>query len=109
MAQDIDLRSRMTPAPNVKVMINLGACLDIPTGHYIQGRRGESILNGGLGFITGIVGIGNNFKSTIDRFMMLTAMARMNGSPPWDRRAGANGSPGFRMSTTTTRSRSTTV
>lgn len=77
MAQDIDLRSRMTPAPNIKLMINLGACLDIPTGHYIEGRRGESLLNGGLGFITGIVGIGNNFKSTIERFMMFTAMARM--------------------------------
>ncbi|WP_233874255.1 hypothetical protein [Paraburkholderia adhaesiva] len=77
MPADIDLRSRMTPAPNVKLMINLGACLDIPTGHYIEGQRGESVLNGGLGYITGIVGIGNNFKSTIERFMMLTAMSRM--------------------------------
>lgn len=65
------------PAPHIRVMINIGACLDISTGTYIKGRRGEHILNGGLPLITGITGIGNNFKSTVERFMMLTAMSRM--------------------------------
>jgi hypothetical protein len=58
-------------------LINLGALLDIPTGHYVEGRRGEMILLGGLAPITGIVGIGNNFKSTLMHYMTLTAMSRM--------------------------------
>lgn len=57
-------------------MFNIGACLDIPTGTYIKGARGEHILNGGLGALTGVVGIGNNFKSTLMHYMMLTAMSR---------------------------------
>lgn len=69
-----------TPAPVVKVMINIGACMDIPTGTYIKGLRGEHILNGGLGALTGVVGIGNNFKSTVTHYMMLTAMSRFS---PW--------------------------
>lgn len=74
------LKAEFTPAPVVKVMINLGALLDIPTGKFYRGRHGESILNGGLAFLTGIVGIGNNFKSTLMRFMSFTALARMPGS-----------------------------
>ena len=58
---------------SVKPMINIGACLDIPTGFYIKGKYGESLLNGGLGMLTGIAGIGNNFKSTILHYMMLSA------------------------------------
>lgn len=67
-------------APPIKVMINIGACLDIPTGTYVTGRHGESILNGGLGFLTGVVGIGNNFKSTVMHYMSFTAMSRIVGS-----------------------------
>lgn len=71
------LRPALTAAPNVKVMINIGACLDIPTGKYLKGKHGEYILNGGLGFLTGVVGIGNNFKSTAMHYMTYTACARM--------------------------------
>lgn len=67
----------LSKAPNVKVMINIGSLLDIPTGTYILGKHGESILNGGLGFLTGVVGIGNNFKSTNMHNMGVTACARM--------------------------------
>lgn len=67
----------LTKAPNVKVMINIGALLDIPTGKYLPGKHGEMILNGGLGFLTGVVGIGNNFKSTIMHYMGTTMVARM--------------------------------
>ena len=76
----MELRPSFKPAPPVKIMINLGACLDIPTGTYVTGLHGESILNGGLGFLTGVAGIGNNFKSTFMHFMFLTAMSRMEGS-----------------------------
>lgn len=67
----------LTQAPNVKVMINIGALLDIPTGKYLPGKHGEMILNGGLGFLTGVVGIGNNFKSTIMHYMGVAMVARM--------------------------------
>lgn len=69
----MNLIPNFVQAPSVKVMINIGALLDIPTGVYITGLHGESILNGGLGGITGVVGIGNNFKSTIMHYMMLSA------------------------------------
>lgn len=68
--------------PAVKVLINIGALMDIPTGAYIRGLHGESILNGGLGGITGVVGIGNNFKSTMMHYMMLSAAARIAESTP---------------------------
>ena len=69
----------LTQAPNVKVMINIGALCDIPNGRYMAGEHGEMVLNGGLGFLTGVVGIGNNFKSTIMHHMVVTATARMGG------------------------------
>lgn len=69
-----------TPIAPVKVMINVGCLMDIPTGTYVEGLYGESILNGGLGNLTGVVGMGNSFKSTHMHHMMLVAMARMAGS-----------------------------
>lgn len=74
------LQPEFVAAPSVKVMINIGALLDIPTGTYMTGMHGESILNGGLGNLTGVVGMGNNFKSTVMHYQMLTAMSRMKDS-----------------------------
>lgn len=71
------LAPKLERAPNIKVMINIGALLDIPTGTFVEGRHGERILNGGLAFLTGVVGIGNNFKSTFMHYMAVTAAARM--------------------------------
>lgn len=59
-----------------KPYINVGALLDIPTGSLIKGRKGETFINGGLGPITAIVGAGNNFKSTILHYMLLSAASR---------------------------------
>lgn len=75
-----DLRADYTQIPNIKFSYNIGALLDIPTGTYLIGIHGESILNGGLGNITGVVGIGNNFKSTIMHFMLLSAMSKFTKS-----------------------------
>jgi hypothetical protein len=58
---------------SVKLMYNVGALLDIPTGKYILGIHGESILNGGLGVLTAIAGRGNTYKSTIAHYMMFSA------------------------------------
>ena len=63
-----------------KIHINLGALLDIPTGSIITGRKGETIINGGLGQITGVVGPGNNYKSTIAHYMMLSAADKIQGT-----------------------------
>lgn len=75
-----NLQPQFSQIPFVKISYNIGCLFDIPTGAYETGIHGESILNGGLGAITGVVGIGNNFKSTIMHFMMLSAMARFAGS-----------------------------
>lgn len=76
----MELRPAFEAAPVVKALINIGALLDVPTGTFLEGRLGQYILNGGLGALTGIVGIGNNFKSTLMHFQFLTAMSRMRGS-----------------------------
>jgi len=74
------LKNTITPAKAIKPMINIGALLDIPTGDYEFGIHGESILNGGLGNITGIAGIGNNFKSTILHYQALSALYKISMS-----------------------------
>jgi hypothetical protein len=62
--------------PPIKPQINLGALLDIPTGNYLTGLHGESILNGGLTFTTGIVGPPNYFKSKMLNYMLITGFGR---------------------------------
>lgn len=62
---------------HLKILINIGCMMDIPTGGYITGKYGESILNGGLGMLTGITGIGNSFKSTVMHYMTLSAMEKI--------------------------------
>lgn len=64
-------------APALKILFNIGAGFDIPTGTWMKGIHGESILNGGMGFIVGMVGIANNFKTTILNGMILQAMGRV--------------------------------
>lgn len=73
----MDFRPAFKSSPIVRVMFNIGAGLDIPTGLWIIGRKGESILNGGLGFITGVTAIGNGFKSTLSHYMQLSAMSKI--------------------------------
>lgn len=60
-----------------KIYLNVGALLDIPTGLVTTGFKGETIINGGLGPITGVTGPGNNFKSSIMHYMMLSAADRI--------------------------------
>lgn len=65
------------PSPDIRPMLNIGALLDIPTGEYVKGHKGQWVLNGGLGLFTGVVGIGNNYKSTLMNYMMLSAADRV--------------------------------
>ena len=73
----MSLKPTFTPAANIKLMMNIGALMDIPTGFYVTGKYGQQVLLGGLGFMTGIVGTGNMFKSTILDYMMLSAAERI--------------------------------
>ena len=60
-----------------KISYNVGSLLDIPTGKYVKGIKGENILLGGLALITAIVGRGNTFKSTIEHYMLLSAAEKI--------------------------------
>ena len=60
-----------------KIQYNLGALLDIPTGKYVRGRKGENILNAGLPLLTAVTGKGNTFKSTISHYMILSAASKV--------------------------------
>lgn len=62
--------------PSVKIMLSVGCLFDIPTGTYLDGVHGEKILNGGIGNLNGIVGVGNCFKSTITHYIAVTAAYR---------------------------------
>ena len=66
--------------PDVKIAYNVGCCFDIPTGGYVTGRYGESILNAGFGALVGIVGIANSFKSLIMHYLTLSVAARFSES-----------------------------
>jgi len=71
------IKTKFEQAPSIKPMFNIGCLMDIPTGYYVQGRHGESLLVGGLGMLTGVVGIGNSFKSTIMHYMVLSAINKI--------------------------------
>ena len=69
-----------TPAPEIRTFLNLGCLMDIPTGRYYRGKHGESILSGGLAYITGVGGRGNTFKSVIAHFMNLRVLDRYSNA-----------------------------
>jgi len=74
--------SELRQVPGIRPIINIGACLDIPTSLITTGAKGETIINGGLSMLTGIVGDGNLFKSTIMHYMVLTAADRIATAKP---------------------------
>lgn len=74
---DFKMSPGFTKTQPVKPSINIGACLDIPTGGAHEGLYGETIINGGLAAVTGVVGTGNKFKSTFEHYMNLTALDRI--------------------------------
>ena len=60
-----------------KIYIPVGCLMDIPTASIIKGAKGETIFNGGLGQVIGVVGAGNNFKSTLIHYMTLSAASKI--------------------------------
>lgn len=71
------IKQQFEAIPPVKILINIGCLMDIPTGSFIKGLRGENILLGGLGALTGVSGNGNLGKSTILHNMTLSAFNRI--------------------------------
>lgn len=67
---------RPAEAPLTQAMYNVGCLFDIATGRFTIGSHGEHILNGGVGALTGFVGIPNSYKTTIIEYMQLTIGAR---------------------------------
>lgn len=65
--------------PVVKMAFPVGSLMDIPTGEFVPGTHGQMVLQSGISLITGIVGPGNCFKTTIMRYMVLSALATMYG------------------------------
>jgi len=55
------------------IFYNVGSFFDIPTGNIVIGRKGESLINGGIARIFAVVGPGNNYKSTLLHWFMLSA------------------------------------
>jgi hypothetical protein len=55
--------------PLFRPSLNVGGMYDVPTGHYEFGKHGESIMNGGVGPLTGIASRPNNFKTALAIFM----------------------------------------
>lgn len=72
----MDFDKFFTAAPKIRPFLNVGCLFDIPTGKYKLGAHGESILAGGLAYVTGVGGRGNSFKSVLSQFFILVCLAR---------------------------------
>lgn len=71
---------RVNKPSKPKILLNVGATMDIPTGILITGPKGETIINGGCGNVMAVVGQGNTFKSTILEYIMLSAADKVAAS-----------------------------
>lgn len=76
----VNFNNYFVAAPNLRVLCNMGCLFDIPTGKWVKGKHGESIMNGGLSYFTGVAGRGNMFKSVLLHFMMLRILQRLRKS-----------------------------
>lgn len=64
-------------SPNVMFCVPVGAGLDLSTGEYLVGTHDQRVLLGGVSLITGVVGGGNTFKTTLIRFMEYSLIDRL--------------------------------
>ena len=72
------LRPNVKNAEHIKIMLPIGATLDIPTGEYIELDDGSMVLNGGLCKFWGIAGSGNSYKTAIMLYCLITAADRVS-------------------------------
>jgi hypothetical protein len=72
----MSLKNHFKKAPKLRPQLNIGSVFDLPNGRYYIGKHGQSVLNGGLAYFTGVAGKGNTFKSTLMHYMNLTVLDR---------------------------------
>lgn len=72
----MSLKKHFKKAPKLRPQLNVGSVFDIPNGRYHIGKHGESVLNGGVAYFTGVAGKGNTFKSTLMHYLVLTILNR---------------------------------
>lgn len=65
------------PAEPIVPFYNTGGLLDIPTAAFVIGTKGQFVMSGGFGPITGVVGKPHMFKSTILKSMLYRAFTRI--------------------------------
>lgn len=76
----MSLKNHFKKAPKLRPQLNVGSVFDIPNGRYYLGKHGESILNGGVAYFTGVGGRGNTFKSTLMHYMTLAILDRYSSA-----------------------------
>lgn len=76
----MSLKKFFKKAPKLRPQLNVGSVFDIPNGRYYLGKHGESILNGGVAYFTGVGGRGNTFKSTLMHYLTLAILDRYGSS-----------------------------
>lgn len=76
----MSLKNHFKKAPKMRPQLNVGSVFDIPNGRYYIGQHGESILNGGVAYFTGVGGRGNTFKSTLMHYMTLAILDRYSSA-----------------------------
>jgi len=59
--------------PKTRIMLNIGALLDIPNSIIVTGAKGESIFMGSFSDVNAITGAGNSYKSVLLYYMNLAA------------------------------------
>ena len=64
--------------PKPVFSINVETGFDIPTGTWVIGKYGETILNGGANTLTAITGPGNSFKSIIIQHLLAKLLEVVN-------------------------------
>jgi hypothetical protein len=74
---DFNPFANLPTIPTFRPAFNVGAGLDIPTGAYYLGARGESILNSGMFHIVALSGPPNAFKTTIILYLALIVAERI--------------------------------
>lgn len=68
--------NKFKQAAQFRPMYNVGGLFDLQTGRYQRGKRGESILNGGMDRTEGVTGPGNSMKSTLMHYRLLMVLLR---------------------------------
>lgn len=62
------------------MLLNVGAGFDIPTGTLAVGAKGETLVNGGLPQLVGVLGSGNSFKTVILNYLLQSPQDRLRSS-----------------------------